>query len=697
MRHASEQRVKKAFIGSAFTIGAGVYCLFLQMGTYNFVPLAIGLVMLAGANMLRDITKQRTGGVLVLFGVVLLFSSFNTMINTMVSSFDLNLGSERLNFGIIDRLIVTVLLVIGGTLGLIGGMDGILEKDEFLSLLRKWRVPEITMLLNGFLTAFIILWIPFYIAITRHPLESIMFFPLAAGALVGFFLGWWAINRRKSIGIAWLGNLLCALLFGFLSLFEFIYLPLCMLSILSNGALVSMTGQDITFWPRYTKRNKIFETATIPLAIAAVLIIPVPFLIGTWPAVTITVPAGLQQDVMEINWAIGSEQTTDFDWYTRNETIDMIQAINNNSATLGLNISVTVPLVREVFNSSFADILKALYANNITFDLMPIVDSSQFGLSDEYIHDESIHKFGKIYSEMRDWLHDEGIINKNTGFKMYRALVVDLERTQQISGSINGLIMGYMSGPARHVLGSNELLRLMNEFKANGEDVAGAFFDFHIYDFFDWDDAQQEFFKISIVPPTDWEFMASMIYQSGPGSNMSVLGYANQMNYHFGDRAVPYIVTMNSDYADILTRFRILKNTGFSKVGAWAMHELFFNGSLFGVNRAHKDASGNNDTWNATRFIQLHHDLAQDVDVSFQFTGFHSENTYYQLTLLLDAWLVRRPVYLSWPIMGQRIPNLQFETWTALAILAYVMVAFFTVYIAWNPFGKKKARALTTQ
>ena len=703
MRHSNNSRLVNAFVAAISVLPVGIYCLFIHMGTYNFVPLVIGLMMLTATLMLRDESKQRSGGVLMLFAVILLFTTFNNMINSMVSQYSIDLGSEDLNFGIIDRAITVIGFSIGGSFGLVAAMDAMLQKNEFLKMLNKWHVPKITMLLDAVLTTFMFVWISFYLMIVRHPFESLVFWPMAAGSLVAFFYGWWAINRRKSLGIVMFGNLLCAILFGFLALLDFIYLPLCVLNILSNMSLKTMTGEKITFWPRFKQRNRIFEISAIPALLLAVLVVPLPFIITQWPESTITVEKGLDQEVMEINWAIGSEQKKDFDWYIQPEVINTINSINGNVSTWGLNISVTIPLVREIFNSSISDIMKELFYNNITFDIMPIIDSSQFGFSDEYIHDGTIDKFEDIYNEMREWLINDGVINNSNASlpngKMYRALVVDLERSQQIAGSIIGQVMNYMGGPDQHVLGSNKLIELMNKFKENGENVAGAFFDFHIFDFVDLDDAQQEFFKISIIPPYDWEFIAAMVYQNGPGSNLSVLAYANDMNYHFGDKSVPYVVTMNSDYEDILARFQILKNTGFNKVGCWAMHELFFNGNkdgddsndLFGVDRPHYDADGNPDTWTFNRFLQLHEDLGVDQDVTFTVDGLSPENQYYMLSMLLDIWLVRRAVYWSWPIMGERLPNPQFLNNTILCIIGYAVIAFFTIYIAWNPLkGRKK-------
>ncbi|MBN2153503.1 MAG: hypothetical protein JW839_18760 [Candidatus Lokiarchaeota archaeon] len=718
MRVSQDQRLVHAFVGSGFAIGGGVYCLCIlgEMGTYGFVPAVIAAIMFTGAYLMRDPIKEKVGGLVLLFGVVFLFMTFNQVTGSMVSRYSIDLGSEDLNFAIVDRAIYTVTAVLGGTYGLMGAIDGVFEKDVFLRALSSWHIPQITALLNAGITGFSLLWIAFYLMIVRHPIESLLYLPMAAGAMIAFFVAWWALSRRKCIGVVVIGNFLCALLSGFLSLLDFIYLPLCVLNLLSNAALIATTNEELTFTPRWKPRDKKFEIASIFLVIGAVGIVPLPFIIGTWPATTITVPKGQEADVMEIHWAIGSEQKGDWDWYTQPEVLNTLLTINGNTSNWGINVSVVVPYIREMreqpaFGDVIVDIMENLTSASITWDIMPVIENSVFGSVDEYLWDGNIDRFRRFYDDMREWLRSEGIINYvGDGPNLsqdYRGLVLDLERTQQISGSITNLVMEYMDGPESHVLASNNMVDFLAYCRSKENFIAGAFFDFHIFDFVDMDDAQQEFFKISIVPPTDWDHIASMVYQTGPGSNLSVLAYANDMNYHFGDRGVPYVVTMNSDYEDILTRFRIMKNTGFPRVGAWAMHELFFNGTsndpddpefnntdhdLFNVDRPHRATNGSRDTWTFQKFIQLHEDLGQDVDVTFTFDQLQSENLYYQLALLLDIWLVRRPIYTSWPIMGSRMPNPaypQIETFTTLCIVTFIVIGFFVVYIAWDPYHRK--------
>nr|MDO8118996.1 hypothetical protein [Candidatus Sigynarchaeota archaeon] len=121
--------------------------------------------------------------------------------------------------------------------------------------------------------------------------------------------------------------------------------------------------------------------------------------------------------------------------------------------------------------------------------------------------------------------------------------------------------------------------------------------------------------------------------------------------------------------------------------------ELFYNGSNFGVDRSHKDANGSADTWDVERFLKLHGDLGNtSVDVTFKFDRFQETNKYMMLALLLDAWLVRRPIYTSWPIMGTRLPDTQFDTYTVLCVITFIVIGFFTMYIAWNPFHPKERK-----
>jgi hypothetical protein len=46
-------------------------------------------------------------------------------------------------------------------------------------------------------------------------------------------------------------------------------------------------------------------------------------------------------------------------------------------------------------------------------------------------------------------------------------------------------------------------------------------------------------------------------------------------------------------------------------------------------------------------------------------------------------------VYTSWPIMGTRMPNSQFEIYTILCVVTFVVIGFFAFYVAWDPYHRK--------
>ncbi|MBD3188903.1 hypothetical protein GF325_18900 [Candidatus Bathyarchaeota archaeon] len=659
----------------------------------KILPLIFGAVVLLGAILMRDGKNEQTGGLLVLVGSLLMFIIFKDMVYAILSNTNLDLGSEELNFGVFERVIIIGTTVVGATFGLMAGIDGIAGESLVREKLQKIKIVHVTALVNALFTTFAVGWCAIYLFVARHPLESLIFFPAFGFLLAIFFINWYAINRKKHIGMVFVHNIICAGFFGFLTVLNFVWVIVVVLNILSNATLRSMTGPEITFFPRIRKRGHarfpIVSYAVIGgMAFACVL----PFMLP-WEKIPITqtIPSGNEADIMEINWAYASEMKGNYEWIIQPEILQMMQDINGNTSTTGINISITVPLVRYLWenatlNSTIPQILDTLISAGIVVDLMPIVDATIFGERDEYIHDDNIGEFREIYYEMKEWLNNWSSTYPNV--TEYRAMVIDLERTTSID--INELLLNWWGGSDAHITGQNELIDLVGEMRDNGENVAAAFFGFHIFDFADLDDAQQEFFMISIVPPSNWDYIAAMIYQSGEGSFLSTHAYCNNMNYHFGSRGVPYTITTSSDYNDVLTRLKIMKNSGFEKIGAWAMHELFASDnesdplSYFPGMDAHDP-----EPWTIENFTQLHMDLGVDEDVTYEFNGYNSENTYEILALLLDMWLIRRSMYSGWPIMGNRLPN-NFTLKWAIIITGLGVIAFFTFYIAWKPYYQKK-------
>jgi hypothetical protein len=692
MEMQKTSRVKYALVGSGITFVAGIYCLFLTMAFPNYLYIIFGGIMLAGAVAMKKGKNEQSCGILVLFSAVLILLTLNDLVYATLGDKILKIGSgpnDYITFSIIERFIVILLVLFGGSLALIGGFDALLMQDGFLKRLADFKVHYIMYLVNSILTIFAIGWVAFYLFITRTIIDSLLFLPIFIGLLALFFYGWRRLLQMKNLGYVLGFHLFCAIFFGFLTLLNFFYFTVAFLNVITIGVMLT-ANSDYRKSHRLSPKQRMVKTgiALITMALlGAFMTFPYYY---PWDAtpILIEVPDNSQK-VVEINWAYGSEMSTDWDWLARPEILNMITTINSNQDVWGINISVTVPLVRECFNATLgpiiAGILSDLYSNGVTIDLMPIVDSAVLGDKDEYIHDDNIDEFAKVYREMKAFLANWSISD------CYRSLVIDLERTTTIK--INELILNWMSGQNAHVQGQKKLTDFFNELRANGEKIAGAFFGFHIFDLVDLDDAQQDFFMISIVPPYDWDFIAAMIYQSGPGSNYSVYAYCQDMNYHFGDRGVPYAVTMRSSYDDILTRLRIMKNTGFPKIGMWAMHELFANGTNFGMSghknsTPSKDSNGKEipDPWTTEMFMKLHEDLSKDGPVQFYFDGYQSENSYEMFTLVLDLWLYRRPVYThTWPVMGEWLPN-QFVFKTILVVIAYGAIAFSTFFMAWKPY-----------
>ena len=75
------------------------------------------------------------------------------------------------------------------------------------------------------------------------------------------------------------------------------------------------------------------------------------------------------------------------------------------------------------------------------------------------------------------------------------------------------------------------------------------------------------------------------------------------------------------------------------------------------------------------------------------FDGFGDEYTYEAMTLLLDVWLYRRPVYNhGWPIMGERLPNdfLRREIIRGISYSAMIIVGALISYVEFKKQQKLK-------
>ncbi len=691
-----------SLVSSILLFAASVYGMFMQSAFPMIIFLIATGCMLYGAILMQKSEKEQAGAVVFMVALIFIFAIFGDMIWSILSLDNMiRIGSgpkDKLTFSVVERLILVLVLVIAAPSAVVDGLNTLLNKKDVASLLIGIKLPIITYLFSSALTVFAIGWACFYLLITRGAIDFTIFLPIFIGLLILFFLGWWSLHKQDHFGFIIGYFAICAFFYAFLAIINYFYIVFALLNVFSILSIMETTKEkrkEQREKYRQDRKYVVKHMATIAIVLivsGAIIAMPSPF--ESMP-VTVKVE-NHSKDIIEINWAYGSEMSKDWDWLAWPEILNMMTTINSKQNEWGINISVTIPLVREIFNQTYApvvaNIMIQLYNAGIVMDLMPIVDSSVLGYRDEYIHDDNIEEFKKVYKEMKAWLAAYNISHT------YRSLVIDLERTTSIDA--NELLLNWWSGQNNHMLGQKRLLDFMDELRRNGEKVSGAFFGFHLFDTVDLDDAQQDFFKISIVPPNNWEYIAAMIYQSGRGSNHSVYAYCQDMNYHFGDRSVPYAVTMRSSYDDVLTRLRIMKYAGFDKIGMWAMHELFANGTLFGMS-GHKNATPSKDQngkeipdpWTPDMFIKLHEDLSKDVELTYTFNGFNDEYSYELLILVLDLWLNRRPVYThGWPIMSDtRVPNKFTERWI-ITILAFAGMAVAIGIIPWR-LSKTKSRS----
>jgi hypothetical protein len=373
----------------------------------------------------------------------------------------------------------------------------------------------------------------------------------------------------------------------------------------------------------------------------------------------------------------------------------------------------------------YYDQLFAFASHNIAVDLMPLVER------EVYINDYTIDRINKTITIMKRWLSINNI--------PHRGIVVDTER---MWGKDDETLMDfYKKGfhdDAVKKLGYMIKDLKVFEWQDKGLDkiygpytkenwteyavksrktmVASATFGLHVHDLFDGDDAQQNLFKISILPENvkdnpdmaEFDYVGIMTYETGDNSEHAVYGYCKAGDYFFGERNVPYIysgmdrmeefVNQPEVYLENLYRkFKIMQNYGYETIGIWALTNIHcfsewekgWCGGLYDFTRVFGGAQQMvdmfqrlNDNWNDT--------------IYFNCTGSNFALTTVAVSLL-DVYLPGKIRYTSWPIekeFNQRVrPELfgierQFELVDLIIrLLLITAFMFFALYI--NILSKK--------
>ncbi|MHA1697957.1 MAG: hypothetical protein ACTSWN_03860 [Promethearchaeota archaeon] len=314
---------------------------------------------------------------------------------------------------------------------------------------------------------------------------------------------------------------------------------------------------------------------------------------------------------------------------------------------------------------------KKFHENGIAIDFMPLLSKAEYYM---YINDKTIDRFNKTITIFKNWIEKSGLQTA------HRGIIIDTERDW--GNDLETILDWWNYSP--HKDGIIKLGKLIDMCKSwefewkngngtyNAENyqrlvderktfVAGATFGLHVDDLFDFDDAQQNLFKISILPPKDspqFDFIGIMTYETGMNSEHAVYDYCRAGDYFFGERNVPYIYSgidnveeqENSPYEyfnEILRKFRICQNYGYDVVGIWALiSEYCFETGWCGGLYDFFDRIGKPEL-----IFELCKALNTPADVSFVWSGYNF-SWVHGLATLLDVYLVTKIRYGGYPING---------------------------------------------
>lgn len=366
---------------------------------------------------------------------------------------------------------------------------------------------------------------------------------------------------------------------------------------------------------------------------------------------------------------------------------------------------------------SYYEIIQPISAQGINIDFMPLVER------EIYINDFTIDRANKTFTIMKRWL--------SINHLPHRGIVVDTER---MWGKDDQSIMAYHD-KAAHDVAVAKLGRMIKDLKVfeweqkglkalHGEYtrekweefaigprltmVAGATFGLHLFDLFDGDDAQQNLFKITILPEYDannpdiaeFDFVGTMSYENGENSEQAIYGYCKAGDYFFGERHVPYIYSgvdkmqyikdQPQKYVEnLLRKYQIIRNYGYTTIGMWGLTHYYCFSDL-----GEGWCGGMYDFLNSFGGVNLIYDMCVQFENTWnQSISFTCDRTNYALTStaisLLDMYILGSQRYKVWPIQAEfndRIRPELFETTYDLVDLVFrltLIIAFasFALYI----------------
>ncbi len=502
-------------------------------------------------------------------------------------------------------------------------------------------------------------------------------------------------------------------LFSVFTIFVPMWLIVVIPSLLGMNATIKVTSRERRLVPRFKSKQAIFLLGICLGSLAG----PAVTALVVMPAYTNTYTIGTEKVAKEIEisftWANATNLTTE-----ALDALKYIDAKENQEVSISLpliyrlkgnydddkdsngftgtswDVSVMVEddfetiedtPIDEVDQLHYVDdglvenFTRDLYNAGIVVDFMPLLPKEVYFM---YINDATIVRFLKTWAITREFINRTGL------GELHRGIIIDTERDYS---EFDQVIANWWN-QGLHEEGRQILTDLLTEIRQyeiywktdrtwaqvsqmSEEEIRQVFdtellapkkchlscatFQYHLDDFIDFDDEQQHFYEISVIPPTTWDYVGVMTYDLGANSEHNFYGYCRAIDYFFGVRGVPYLYSEDAE-ENIVKKFRIAQNYGYELIGLWALTSeyCFYDWEAQG-----KWCGGYCDRYGWAALRRLADALADPQPVTFEFDGSNWYKwTYMHLLQLVDLYLVGPSVYGfgTWPLAGAqriRFPN----------------------------------------
>jgi len=561
----------------------------------------------------------------------------------------------------------------------------------------------ISIIIYGVATIVPSLWYFIFSTIVYTIEDGFLGFLILSFTSTGFILAIYLLHRKSSFLYIFLYNLAHLVVFSIFNLLEPLWLIITLPALINTKIIFELASDSRKFFPRFkTKQAKRIVVFGLIL-----LMIPIGSLIFIFNHTkTYTLGTEKVSPIIELNFTWANATPLSEDAYNNLVYADSLPNIEisltlpliyrlkgdygNKRTYLGEeNVSWDLHLMVEndfqeieevdikdvgklnyVQNGLIENFTKNLTAAGIEVDFMPLLPKEVYFM---YINDITIQSFYKYWAISKEYINRTGL------GKLHRGIIIDTERDY----SKFDQVLARWFDSSFHKKGTELLDQLLDEIRRDEvywkmnytyEEVKAmsisevrekfqalvdnktthlscATFQYHLDDFIDFDDKQQNLYEISVIPPLSWDYVGVMTYDKGINSEHNFYGYCRAIDRFFGERGVPYLYSEDSKQ-NIINKFRIAQNYGYSFIGMWALTSeyCYENWNVTG------DWCGgfcDRFGWNA--LAELADALSNPEPIVFQFDG---KNwyiwTWMHLLQLIDLYLIGPAVLPQFPLHGAK-------------------------------------------